>query len=243
MKVAVVGKGFVGSQVALSLGLRALSLSELSGLRETTVINCIGYGGIRNIDDCEDDFERTWLSNVSVPQELGKLCAKVVHISSGCIFDGPSPNLGGWTEEDAPNLTSSAYCRTKLAGERALPDNALILRIRMPLAPFHHPRNIWTKVQSYSQVIHVQNSMTWLPTLGQVIRDLLDKHACGIYNVVSSDTVSPWELNPLAEQVTSLQGLTRAPRSNCVLSTAKLQKTLGYRLPTIVSHLHTHGMI
>jgi dTDP-4-dehydrorhamnose reductase len=217
---------------------------RLAALDETAdvVINCVGYTGRPNIDACEDDPAATWTANYDVPCQLARSSRRLIHISSGCIFDGAGP----FTETDEPNCVSSVYTQSKRAAENALRHlpRVSLLRIRMPLAPEPHERNLITKVRAYSRVIDAQNSVTWLPDLADVVKMFVSRADLGgIWNVVNRGTVSPWELSPAAERLTSLGGVTRVPRSNCRLSVAKLEAARGAPMPDIRERLRSHGFI
>jgi dTDP-4-dehydrorhamnose reductase len=239
MKIIIVGKGYIGTFIGKALGIEPVALSDAPDLSQATVINAVGFCGSPNIDECEDHPQRTHVANVEVPLQLAPACKHLIHLSSGCLFDGDGP----FSEEDEPNLVRSVYTRTKREAELRLLyfSNVAILRIRMPLDATPHPRNLITKVSAYSRVIDRQNSVTWLPDLAEALKGLLLYR--GIVHVVNRDTVSPHELNPSAERLTSLEGLTRVPRSNCRLSVDRLEKHLGRPMPSIRRKLTEAGIL
>ena len=59
--------------------------------RPKILINCIGITGKRNVDDCELDIDGVLTANSFIPVILAEACLrnniKLVHISSGCIFN------------------------------------------------------------------------------------------------------------------------------------------------------------
>lgn len=229
MKLRIIGRGYVGTFLGEALGVQpepSSAAGTVSG--DDVVINCAGMTGRPNIDACEDAPGEAYEANVKLPALLVERAGYLVHLSTGCFFDGPSPSADGWTETDEPNLLTSVYCRTKRLAELALRrDNALCLRIRMPLNDVPHPRNLITKVRGYKRVIDAQNSVTYLPDLAAVVRRLLPLRLTGVLHVATPDTISPHDLNTTAEPVRTLQGITRAARSNCRLSVAKLERILG----------------
>jgi len=97
----------------------------------------------------------------------------LIHIGSGCIYDGKSENENGWKEEDIPNFglnneESSWYSKTKHASEMALTSsfkNVYSLRIRMPFSEVPSPkgnRNLFEKLIKYTTILNEENSATYL---------------------------------------------------------------------------------
>lgn len=203
------------------------------------VINAAGKTGKPNVDWCEDHREETLRSNVTGPLVLLDECMKraiyFVHIGSGCIFTGSKE--GGYTEEDEPNFTGSFYSLTKAMSDRLLrPFPVLQLRIRMPFDGTRSPRNLLTKLVGYSRVLDEKNSLTYMPDFYEALRVLVAKRATGIYNVVNPGPVSPYEIMVRYKQevdpshtferltLEHLPQVVRAARSNCVLSSKKLEQ-------------------
>jgi dTDP-4-dehydrorhamnose reductase len=88
------------------------------------------------------------------------------------------------------------------------------------------------------------NSLTHLPDFMAAARELISRRATGVYHVVNGGAVSPFEVMRLYRDLVDpghafeplapgdLGQLTRAGRSNCVLSTEKLARE-GIRLPPV----------
>src|SRR3989344_6945974 len=224
--------------------------SILGSVRPDVIINAAGKTGRPNIDSCETDRARTFLSNVTGPVVLAEACSKrriyMVHLSSGCIFDGESPSPGGWTEIDVPNPVS-CYGRSKVDGDFGLMNSGakvLIERIRMPIDSKPYGRNLITKLVKYPQVIDVVNSVTVVDDLLAATIQLIEQRQTGIFNVTNPVPVRHQEIlewyrefvdpNHSYEMITVEpmyeQGLAKARRSNCVLNTKKL-KDAGIKLP------------
>lgn len=224
--------------------------SILDNVRPDVVINAAGKTGRPNIDWCEDHKVETYYSNVTGPIVLAELCSKrriyMVHLSSGCIFDGESPHPGGWTETDVPGPVSY-YGETKVRSEFHLLNsegNILILRLRMPVDKEPGIRNLITKLAKYPQVINVVNSVTVVDDFLVATVQLVEQRQTGIFNVVNPVPVRHREIlewyRELVEPAHSYemitvermyeQGLAKAGRSNCVLNTDKLARA-GIFLP------------
>lgn len=98
--------------------------SVLAAERPDAVINCIGL--IKQLADAKDPLAALPI-NAMLPHRLARLCAlagaRLVHISTDCVFEG---ERGGYTEADRPDATD-LYGRSKLLGEVDYP-HAITLR-------------------------------------------------------------------------------------------------------------------
>lgn len=282
MKILILGKGYVGTALANCLNkcydVTHVSKSELdytdrsllfTHLSKTTsekyafVINSCGYTGRPNVDACEDNIEDTWNYNVIVPVNIQKACkdagVKMIHISSGCIYDGYTKNF---TEEDEPNFgllnpDSSWYSKTKHACEMMMRDRPVYtFRIRMPFCSTWSERNILTKLIRYDSVINCLNSVTNIEDLCGFIMyfmaDVFDEYkpdpAYGLYNVVNPQPIATSEILRLLDknglgnpnwkhvELEELYKNTKTQRSNCVLDDSKIAK-LDLRLPATLKSL------
>lgn len=206
--------------------------------RPDVVINCAGKTGRPNVDWCEDHKIETLRSNVTGPlvllEECGKRGIYWAHVGSGCIYEGGEEKE--FTETDPPNFTGSFYSKTKAWSDQILSAfPVLIFRIRMPFDGSTDPRNLITKITGYRRVLDVQNSLTCIPDFLSAAEALIEKRAVGAFNIVNPGTVSPYEVVEMYAKIVdpahvferlspeNLSEVVKAPRSNCVLSTMKLQ--------------------
>jgi len=229
----------------------ALSVeSEINKYSPDLVINCVGKTGKPNVDWCEDHKLETLESNVLVPvyimQACQKLNKKMVHVGSGCVYEGDN-NAEGFSEDDEPNFYGSFYSRTKILSEKILKDfNVLQIRIRMPVDSEPSPRNLLTKLLRYNKIINVKNSISVVGDVLRVTKELMDKNQTGIFNVVNNGTITHEELLNIYEEISGkklnyekisleiLDSMTKARRSNCVLSIKKVEN-LGITIPDVKS--------
>lgn len=258
MKYLVIGNGFLGKIIAKHFNSFLLcekieNLTDVENIvalkKPDIVINCAGKTGRPNIDWCEDHKEETFFSNVIVPTYIQKICninnIKMVHIGSGCTYQGTKNGLG-FSEDDAPNHDCNYYAWTKIVSERYLADfNVLQLRIRMPFYDRSDPRNLLDKILKYDKIVESENSITYVPDLLMALDALLYKNATGIFNVVNRggithgrilhhyQKISGKQLNYKLIDVFELDKVTKAPRSNCVLSVDKLE-SIGIYMPTAI---------
>jgi len=213
------------------------------------VINCSGFTGRPNVDQAEDEQELCYELNTFAPLRISSACKlhdiNYIHISSGCIYNGYEKQ---YTEEDEPNFglfneESSTYSKSKHAYELGC-DYGLTLRVRMPFCDQLHERSILTKLLNYDNLVNYVNSKTYIPDLLDFI-ELLIK---GSYSTKTKSLLNFVNPNPLATdsitEIMKARGLyntnwewvlfeelnTKANRSNCVLSTKKLEKEYGFKL-------------
>lgn len=258
MKIVIFGaKGYMGgyfrrlypdavcppTDIADQAGVRAVLHAE----KPDVVINCAGKTGVPNVDWCEDHKMETLRSNVTGPlvllEESAAVGAYFVHLSSGCIYTGDNGGRG-YSEDDLPNFFGSFYSRTKAWSDQMMKDfPVLVLRIRMPFDGTTEPRNLLSKLRKYSKVLDVKNSLTFVPDLLRVAEALIAKRATGIFNVVNPGGISPFEVMTMYKELVdpahtferlsleNLSDVVKAGRSNCILSTAKLEQA-GLAIPS-----------
>ena len=257
MNILIIGNGYVGSQIFSRAdkvknkywihSRKTLDYHDQSVLRKflmnndiSYVINCSGFTGRPNVDECETRKEECWNLNVVVPVAVSNTCKALdinyIHVSSGCIYNGYSKE---WSETDVPNFglynKSSFYSKSKHAFE-TLNNYGCTIRIRMPFAGISSDREYLLKLLKYNNLIDVMNSKTYIPDLCRFIEQLIATgqavNKFGIINFVNpqplttSDVVLKMKhhgLENLEWQFVNMSYLKlAAPRSNCVLDISKL---------------------
>lgn len=254
-KILVVGNGWLGNKIKnyLNCDLAADLITDknevenlIKKYQPEIIINAIGITGRPNIDWCETHRPETYFGNVHIPYLLAEAAKKnnlkLVHLSSGCIYQGaPVDRPDGWTEEDQPNFDGSYYSHTKAVAERLLAayDNVLIARIRMPFDKEPSGRNLLDKLLSYKKIINLPNSLTVIDDLLKTLKGLIEQNLTGVFNCVNPGTLKHQEIIELYEEMAGVKlgkkfvnelDNVAAPRSNCVLSSAKLAK-FGLAMP------------
>lgn len=258
----ILGKGFIGTELSNYLTVNDIehemysrSMIDYTDPDEFNkflgenkdkyyaVISAFGYTGRPNVDGCESNKEDCWNYNVTYPINVVRVAndhkLPVIHISSGCIYNGYDKN---YTEADKPNFglysnDSSFYSKCKHASEILLDGYcAYILRIRIPFTSDRVPKNYFTKLFNYDNLIDMPNSVTsvydlniFIYRLLVLLRDLPG----GVYNVVNPQPVKASQVvelmrkygieNPKWNFIDVENLNTIANRSNCILDTGKIE--------------------
>ncbi|RKY33183.1 MAG: hypothetical protein DRP74_00590 [Candidatus Omnitrophota bacterium] len=253
-KILIIGKGFIGGRLLEGLQCEISDRkiytfedaeNEIQKYSPSIIINCIGYTGVNNVDDCELDKDKTIFANVAIPIILAEIAIrkgiKMVHISSGCIYHYHGSEI---TENLPPDYFKLFYSRSKIYAERALSVLAksypiLIVRIRIPLDIKVHSHNLLTKLIKYKKVIDIPNSITYIPDFIKAVEHLISIDARGIYNVVNKGGLRYPQLmeyykkaHPEFEyKVIDFEELG-LNRTNLILSTQKLEQS-GFKVRNI----------
>lgn len=256
MKYLIFGKGYIAGKFKDFLGAEAeisdvrvedLSLvrKEIESKKPEIVINCAGKTGRPNVDWCEDHKMETLFGNVTVPLILAKACEDLntyfVHIGSGCVYEGYKGGEG-FAEDDEPNFAGSFYSRTKAWSERMLSEFPVLqLRLRMPFDSVPGERNFITKILKYPKVISTENSISVLDDFLMAGKALMDRKETGIFNMTNPGTINHQEILEIYKEevdsnlhyeifsVEEMEKITKAKRSNCGLSSKKLEN-LGIKM-------------
>ena len=251
MTTLIMGAGFLGQRFSAALPGSTLSRADISdpdavgealdAIRPAAVVNCAGKTGRPNVDWCETHQDETYRANVVGALVLAEQCRKrgvyLLHMGSGCIFYGPSPDPGGWREDDVAN-PQAFYSRTKYAADLVLSSlpGVAVARLRMPIDGRPDARNLITKLAAYKDVIDVENSVTVVEDLIAVVRQLLARRAEGVFHVTNPGTLRHRDLLSLYRDLVDpshrcsliderelvARGLATKARSNCVLASRRL---------------------
>ena len=260
-KILILGKGFIGERLQKSLNcsisgsmIRSFSDAEklIKKYNPKIVINCIGITGKRNVDDCELEKDATLLANSFVPVILAEVALrnniKLVHISSGCIFNFDFKKDLPIKEESSDYFLKLFYSRSKIYSEKALEvlakdHDILIARIRIPLLNAPHPKNVLDKLIQYKQVIDLPNSVTYIPDFVRALKYLIKINARGTFNIVNKGGLRYADLMRVYQEYVPSFKFKVVPfkklgliRTNLILSTAKLERA-GFKVRNINSVL------
>ncbi len=236
----------VGSEAWISS--KADVLAEIDKHKPDAVLNAAGIVGKPNVDWCESNQVETVQGNTILPLVIAEACQErgvyLLHLGTGCVFYGPSPDPKGWTETDHAN-PSAVYTRSKYAADLMLTTlpNVGIARLRMPIDERPSPANLIDKIASFKQVIDVANSVTILSDLIDACYKLIQKHGTGVFHTVNPGIMRHRDLIALYEQYVDpnhknewiteqdlvSRGLAVKKRSNCIMQSERL-KALGIEM-------------
>lgn len=153
-----------------------------------------------NLEWCDENRLESYNVNTQGAINVLAACrffgARLVQISSGCIFDG---NHVPFREDDVPR-PAAWYARTKAWADDAIVNygysNYLILRPRQMISPVPNPTNMLTKFLKIKnlQCIDEANSITCIEDFRDMLDHLLKVKALGIFNCANTGSVSPYEV-------------------------------------------------
>jgi dTDP-4-dehydrorhamnose reductase len=154
-------------------------------LRPSVVVNCLG---IVKQDPAASDPQRAVAVNAEFPHRLAGLGARLIHLSTDCVFSGAR---GHYRESDAPD-PCDLYGRTKLAGEVTGP-NCLTIRTSMIGRELRGTNGLveWflsragTRVNGWTRAIF---SGFTTAVMARIIGDIIETHPAltGLYHVASA---------------------------------------------------------
>lgn len=218
-------------------------------VRPTTVINCIGI--IKQLPEAEDSITSIAV-NALFPHRLAQLCAasgaRLIHISTDCVFDGKK---GAYTESDTSNATD-LYGRTKHLGELNYPH---CLTVRTSIIGHELRSNVslvdWFLSQTQPVKGFTKALYSGFPTIEIV--SILEKHILpnkelsGLYQV-SAETINKYDLLKIVAQVYGKQ-IEIQPFDGFVLDrsldSSRFRAATGYIPPSwadLISAMHQDNL-
>ena len=172
-------------------------------IKPDVVINCAGL--IKQLAPANDPLVILPV-NAMFPHRLSDLCelsgARLVHISTDCVFDG---NKGGYTESDISNATD-LYGKSKYIGELHSAPHAITLRTSIIGHELTSQNALieWFLAQTGSIKGYTRAVFSGLPTveLSRVIKDFVIPRTdlSGLYHV-SADPISKFDLLSLVAEI------------------------------------------
>lgn len=211
------------------------------------IINSAAFTGTPNIEACENQKDKTISGNIILPILLKDICEEheitLCHISTGCIYDGISPNITGWNENDLPNLNFSQsncnfYTGSKVLAEEYIKkySKSYIWRLRLPFEHKHNSRNYISKIINYDTLIKEPNSLSNKQEFVKACLDAIKLEIpYGIYNITNGGSVSPLDIvqklvatiapNKKAKFLTLdefYNTISKMPRSNSITDNTKI---------------------
>jgi dTDP-4-dehydrorhamnose reductase len=228
-RILLIGKGHLGtclkqhwnipSELHWTQEMAQLDAATLKRLKPDVVVNTAGKTDLRW---CEDNAAECFRCNVSAPIGVYRAVKEAfgrdvpyVHLSSGCVWDGPYRADGKPFQPNDPPLPACFYAWTKAACDAMMLDEVvapvLVLRPRQVYSALAAPRNTLTKLNSYPRLLDTPNSMTSADTVARTIDIAISggnpKVWNRIMNVYERGYSSPFEVGTILTEA----GLRQAP--------------------------------
>jgi len=212
------------------------------------VVNCIGL--VKQLASANDPLAAIPINSI-FPHRVARLCkiarARLVHISTDCVFDGAD---GNYTESSRPNAYD-LYGRSKLLGEVDY-DNAITLRTSIIGRELNSTHSLidWFLAQEGSVRGFTRAIFSGLPTLelARVIRDFVlpNPELRGLYHV-SAEAISKYDLLKLVAEIYEKQ--IRIERDDRLaidrsLNSSRFRQATGYdppEWPSLIRAMHDFG--
>ena len=187
MKVAILGDGLLGTELSkqtnwdiISRNSHGLDFNDISSwyqylVKYDIIINCIA-----NTDSYSKDKIHHWNINYKSVVRLCNWCneynKKLVHISTEFVYaNNPTPP----SEDDLPFPAQSWYAYTKLLADEYIKLTSLNYLICREL---HKPNPF-----PYDKVWKAQTSGDTVDKIANLIIQLINKNASGVFNVGTGD--------------------------------------------------------
>lgn len=244
-------KGFFATEMADNIiaGIDVENTDSLvrlfSRVQPEVVINCIGL--VKQLAEANDPLSALPI-NALLPHRLARLCelvrARLVHISTDCVFSGRKGDYLETDEADAQDL----YGRSKLIGEVDYP-HAITLRTSIIGHELNSAHGLieWFLAQQGSVKGFTRAVFSGLPTceLARVICEyvLPHKDLHGLYHV-ASQAVSKNDLLKMVNEEYG-KGLKIEPDDHLIidrsLNASRFRETTGYvppAWPDLIAQMH-----
>lgn len=234
---------------------------------KATVIHFAAFTDVsRAYAETDDKNGLVYKVNVLGTKNVSEACQKnnlhLIHISTDFIFDGQNPPANGYTETDQPHPIEW-YGQTKLWAEEEVTKSgcqAVITRLAFPFrAKFEPKADLVRKIleQLKTNTLHPMfNDQIITPTfiddICEVLKVFVIKKTTGVYHVVGSTSLTPYDLALKIALVFNLKADIKAgsfkdflktdprPRQQfSKLSNLKLKQELGIEMKTIDEALLT----
>jgi UDP-glucose 4,6-dehydratase len=241
---------------------------ELLLYKPTNVINSAGFATPNNIDFYEENVKNK--SNLTLVNTAGNiilanLCEEFnihyITIMSGCIYNSKymeyntksmqyNTKFKQFKENDKPNFFGSLYSKNRIITEDLLSiyNNICIIRIRMPISSYMHPKSLINKLLSYRKITNLPNSITVLDDCIPKIIDILKEKRTGTINLVNSGCITNayicylykkmvnrrYDFSVVSLEEIESENIDKAKRSNCILTPSTSLGEIPYITTSII---------
>ena len=221
--IFLIGRGHLGRFLAERWGLsedcwwrdemEALREDHLQSIGRRIVVNCAGK---TDLPWCEKNALEAFRCNVSAPIQVLRTAlaaygegAPYIHLSSGCVWDGPYKQDGTPFGPDDPPHPACFYSWTKCTTDAMLlregGSQVVCLRPRQVFSPAVSSRNTLAKLVSYRCLLETPNTMTSAATIAATIEAIVqgsgDPFWGRIVNVYDRGVTSPYKVGLLLAEM------------------------------------------
>jgi dTDP-4-dehydrorhamnose reductase len=201
------------TNLSTSVGIDITNPETLSVIEKDTEHSVvILFAAKADVDGCEKDKPlgkngQAWKINVDGPRNVAHVCRRagkrLLYISTDFVFSGEDTPANGYSEEDLPSPIDW-YAATKFEGEKAVVASGVdhaILRVAYPYR-LHFPLKkdfvhaiagrLAQKLPVQAVTDHIMTP-TYVDDIAASIERLLGGSYNGIFHVVGSQFISPYE--------------------------------------------------
>ena len=236
-------------------GIDMLDEASLAALfdkvKPNAVVNCIGL--VKQLSDAKEPLHAIPI-NALLPHRLAALCAthhaRLIHISTDCVFSGKK---GNYLETDLPDA-DDLYGRSKLLGEVVASSHAITLRTSIIGHELkgQHGLIAWFLAQIKSVKGFTKAIFSGLPTdeLARVVRDVVlpRPELNGLYHV-AAEPINKFDLLSLVAKTYNkdIEIIANAQLSiDRSLDAKRFHDATGYvppSWPVLIDHMHAFQKI
>lgn len=194
----------------LDVSDRAAVLDAVNTIKPGLILHAAAWTAV---DACESDPDKAFavnaLGSAHIAEAAEKQSARVVTYSTDYVFDGALDRA--YSEADSPS-PQSVYGHTKLQGEKAFNDQAVVMRISW-VCGYYGANMVKTilRIADENQILRFVDDQIGYPTFAAdaaaMTRLLVDQERCGLYHVTNQGEVSWFEF---AQEVLKAAGLDPA---------------------------------
>ncbi len=187
-------------------------INKFKDLSPEIVINFAAHRDANSAELQRGDMQGSvWNTNVKGVENLSKICKEYdsffIHISTDMVFSGSRNNPGPYNEKTKPEMrleNLSWYGWTKAEGERVLASNKknAIIKVGNVTNILYDPKldyvgkilYLFDRNKLYPLFNDQYLTLTYIPSLFEVIEALIRKKINGVFHVASKNVFTPYEL-------------------------------------------------
>ena len=218
--------------IILDVTNQKLLQETINKLKPDHIVNCIGI-----LINGSENIENAICINSYLPHFLGKICneidAKLVHISTDCVFSGIKGQYVESDEKDGKDI----YSKTKALGE-VIDETNITLRtsiIGLELKKngeglFHWFMQQSDKINGFTKAIW--SGVTTLE-LAKAIKWAIEKDITGLYHITNNNSINKYDLLSLFKKYTKKDiVINKVDGKEVDKSFIDTRKEINYKIPS-----------